>query len=291
MAELYRSEAGRAAVLARYRKMLESWPPGSEGRVVPTRQGDTFVMTCGPAGAPPLVLLHGAQGNSAMWKFDAPVWAEHFRVYSVDMIGEPGLSATSRPPLEPAVYAAWLEEALRGLGLERFSLVGESLGGWLALSYAVSRPETVEKLALIVPGGLSSQLRFLYRVLPLLLLGRWGDRKAGELIFGKVPPGLSAAAKDFFEFIALIDENCRPRMELLPVLPDGALRRLTMPVFAIFGGRDVLLDPETARRRLAELLPDVRIDYRAGEPHVIRDRARPILAFLKGAERGKTERI
>jgi hypothetical protein len=35
MADLYRTEAGRAAVLARYREMLKGWPPGSEGRAEP----------------------------------------------------------------------------------------------------------------------------------------------------------------------------------------------------------------------------------------------------------------
>jgi len=284
MSEIFKSEDGRKKVLEEYLKLLDSWPVKSERRRVPTRQGETFVLVCGPEDAPPLLLIHGALGNAAMWKFDAPVWAEHFRLYIVDVIGEPGLSAPSRPPLDTGVYADWLEDVLKGLGLERTSIVGESLGGWLALAYAARRPEAVARLALIVPGGLSSQLKFLYTVMPLLLLGPWGARKAGELIYGKARPARSEAAREFFRFIALIAKHCRPRMENLPKFGDGALKRLTMPVFAILGGKDVLVDSGTARRRLESLLKNVEIDYRPEAPHVIQNRAAPILAFLKRPE-------
>ena len=280
MADIFKSEAGRKEVLARYLGALDSWPVKSERRRVATRQGETFVLVCGPEAAPPLLLLHGALGNAVMWKFDAPLWAGYFRLYIVDVIGEPGLSAPSRPPLDIEVYADWLEDVLKGLGLERVSRVGESLGGWLALAHATRRPGAVERLALIVPGGLSSQLKFLYTVMPLLLLGPWGARKAGELIYGKARPAGSEAAREFFEFIALIARHCRPRMENLPKFTDAALKRLTMPVFAILGGKDVLVDSVTARRRLESLLPAVEIDYRPDSPHVIRNRAAPVLAFL-----------
>ena len=184
-------------------------------------------------------------------------------------------------PLDIGVYADWLDDMLKELGIGRTSIVGESLGGWLALAYSTRHPERVEKLGLIVPGGLGNQLEFLYKVLPLLLLGRWGARKAGELIYGKSRPARSEAAREFFGFISLITRHCRPRMEKLPVFGDAALKRLAMPVFVILGGKDVLVDSPAAKRRLEALLPDVTIDYRADAPHVIQNRAAPILAFLK----------
>ncbi len=281
MADIFKSERGREEVLGRYLKFLDNWPVRSERRRVPTRQGETFVLVCGPEKAPPLVLIHGALGNAAMWKFDVPAWAEHFRIYAVDVIGEPGFSAPSRPPLNIDVYADWLEDVITGLGIERISIVGESLGGWLALAYATRRPERVERLALIVPGGLGNQIRFLYTVLPLLLLGPWGARKAGELIYGKARPARSEDAREFFDLISLIARHCRLRMEKLPLFGDAALRRLTMPVFAILGGKDVLIDSPVTKRRLKAILPDVTIDYRPDAPHVIQNRAAPVLAFLR----------
>ncbi|MBI5744776.1 MAG: alpha/beta hydrolase [Elusimicrobia bacterium] len=281
MAELYRSEAGRKEVLERYAAQLDNWPVKCERRLVPTRHGETFVLVCGPESAPPLVLIHGSLANCAAWRFDVPVWAQHFRIYAVDIIGEPGLSAPARPPLDAGVYADWLAEVLKGLGLERTAVLGESLGGWMALAHATRYPAAVTRLALLVPGGLSSQFRFFYRILPLLLLGDRGLRKIEERIYGRARPASSGAAREFFAFIAVITKNCRPRMEKLPIFGDEALRRLTMPVFAIFGGREVFFDPEEARRRLEKLLPAVEIDYRPDAPHVIQNRTLPILEFLK----------
>lgn len=106
------------------------------------------MVACGE-GAPPLVLLHGGIMNSAMWMGDVRAWAEHFRVYAVDVIGEAGLSAPSRPPLNSDAHALWMDGVLEGLRLERVSLVGVSLGGWLALDYATRKPERVPVMVIV----------------------------------------------------------------------------------------------------------------------------------------------
>jgi pimeloyl-ACP methyl ester carboxylesterase len=82
-----------------------------EQRIVPTRQGNTFVVVSGNPSSRPVVLLHGSGANSAWWMRDATAWAQHHRVYAVDVIGEPGLSAPSRPPLASPAYAEWLDGA------------------------------------------------------------------------------------------------------------------------------------------------------------------------------------
>jgi pimeloyl-ACP methyl ester carboxylesterase len=51
---------------------------------------------CGQPDAPPLVLLHGAGFNSVSWMGDVATWAQRFRVFAVDIIGHPGLSAPTR---------------------------------------------------------------------------------------------------------------------------------------------------------------------------------------------------
>jgi hypothetical protein len=52
MSAVYRSEAGRELVQGRYRELLARWPAGTGQLRVPTHEGETFVVTCGPAGAP-----------------------------------------------------------------------------------------------------------------------------------------------------------------------------------------------------------------------------------------------
>src|ERR1700742_350906 len=157
MSSLYRSHEGAQMVAERYREFLEYWPQNARQLRVPTRQGETFVMSCGAAEAPPLVLLHGAGSNSAMWTTDAAIWSAQYKIYAVDVIGEPGFSAESRPPLDSDAYGLWLGDVLRGLGIERFSLVGMSLGGWLAIDFATRQPSRIDRMVLIVPAGVGRQ--------------------------------------------------------------------------------------------------------------------------------------
>lgn len=168
---IYKTDQGRMLVMKQYRTILDSWPVPCRETLLPTRQGETFVLTSGPDDGPPLVLLHGSATNSASWIGDVGIWSQQFRVHAIDMIGEPGLSAPSRPPLGSNVYAAWLDEVLNALGVTQAAVIGLSLGGWLAMDYAIRRPDRVSKLVLISPGGIGRNRNILIWALPLLLLG------------------------------------------------------------------------------------------------------------------------
>ena len=153
MTKIYKSDEGARAVRERYLEMLKRWPAPNEQMRVPTRQGETFIIACGEKAARPLLLFHGSASNSAMWMGDVRAWAEHYRVYSIDLIGEAGLSAPARPPLASEEYALWLDNVLKALSVTHASIVGVSLGGWLALDYNTRQPERVTSIALAVLGG------------------------------------------------------------------------------------------------------------------------------------------
>jgi len=283
MAEIYKSEAGARAIRERTLELLARWPGPTEQLRVPTREGETFVVACGPKHAPALVLLHGSGANSVTWMGDAASWSTHFRVYAVDMIGEPGLSARSRPPLASDAHALWLDDVLRGLSVARASLVGVSLGGWLALDYATRRPERVERLALLCPGGVGKQRAgFLLKVAPLLLLGRWGRQKAMQIALGASPDDVRAtpAERALGDFLLLIFKSFRPRRETLPRFDDEALRGLSMPLLAIVGTRDALLDSADTARRLERSVPQATIVVLPEAGHLLRDQTRTVLDFL-----------
>lgn len=278
MTTIYKSEAGADQIQAAYRAMLEAWPVPSEHLRVPTREGETFVVASGPEHAPPLVLLHGSGTNAAMWGGDVASWSEHFRVYAVDMIGEPGLSAPSRPALGSEAYAFWLDDVLHGLGVTRASIVGASLGGWLALDYATRRPDRVERLGLLCPGGIGRQtMGWLFKAILFRPFGRWGQRKTVELVAGLGGPEVVQAR----DYIALIFTHFLPRRDRLPVFSDEELSRLTMPVLVIVGGRDVMFDSRHTVARVEQAIPHAEAHLLPDVGHSILGQTEAVRAFLR----------
>ncbi len=292
MTSVFKTAEGERAVRERYLEYLEHWPVPNEQLRVPSREGETFVIVSGPKDAPALLLFHGSMANSAMWMADMPAWAAHFRVYAVDMIGEPGFSAPSRPPLDSDAHALWLDDVMAGLGVSRTFLAGVSLGGWLALDYAIRRPERVAGLVVLCPGGVGRlKIGFLFRVLPLLLLGHWGKSKATEIVLGRMPRSVSPEARGFIDFFRLIHENFRARRVKLPIFTDESLRALKMPLLAIVGGRDVMIDSGETRDRLKRNVDHAEIRYLPEAGHFIPGQTAAILDFSEKASRVLTQEI
>jgi len=240
---IYKSEAGARLLRERYLEALKA-RPHDELRV-PTPEGETFVVAAGPAEAPPLVLLHGSGSNSAEWAPRFPALVEHFRVYAVDIIGEPGLSAETRPPLTTDRYAGWLDAVLDHVGAARAAFLTSSFGGWLALDYATRRPERVAALALRCPIGLGPMKKgFVVKAVLLALLGERGRRRSVAGVLGE-PESSPIVAQQL-----LVSANYRYRTGPFPVFGDAALSGLTMPVYAVAGAEDAMVDSATTKRRL-----------------------------------------
>jgi pimeloyl-ACP methyl ester carboxylesterase len=173
---------------------------------------------------------------------------------------------------------------MQGLSLARASIVGVSLGGWLALDYATRRPDKVEQIVLINPSGIGRErIGFLLKAIPLLMLGRWGRRKAMKMAVGPAPINAARADVEMARFVALIFKHFRPRIGKKPVFDDEALGRLTMPVLLIVGGRDALLDSHETKRRLERAVPRASVCFLHEAGHVIRGQAARVLEFLRRA--------
>lgn len=274
---IYKSAAGQAAIRERYREVLRDWPVPAEQRTIPTREGDTFVLVTGPEAAPPVVLLHGSGANSGTWRGDIPSWARHLRVYAVDLVGEPGGSAPSRPKLGTEAIALWLDDVLAGLGLSETAVVGMSLGGWHALDYAIRRPERVTALALLCPGGIGKQrYGWLLEAIVPRLLGRRDLRGSAQATTGLYGAELEPILDD----IVLTFTHFKPRTERLPRFTDEQLRGLPMPVLAIVGDQDAMLDSAETARRISASVPDATVLMLPGVGHAILGQTEPVLNFL-----------
>jgi pimeloyl-ACP methyl ester carboxylesterase len=138
-------------------------------------------------GGPPLVLLH-ALGESALgWRWALPTLVRTHRVYAVDL---PGFGYSGKPSADysPAFFVRFVGSYLDALGLEQAALVGNSLGGLIALRLALSEPARVAALGLIDSAGLGREVSYALR---LPTLPGYGEV---ALAWGKTPLGAAQRA-------------------------------------------------------------------------------------------------
>ena len=275
---VYKSEEGKKAVREAVKKLYSQCPVPAESLWLDTEDsGPTHVLTTGDPAAPPLVLLHGSASNSASWFGYLSSWSKVFRIYAADMPGQPGLSGDERPGVSDGASVRWLEELVEKLGLHRFHLCGQSLGGCVGLQYAARCTDHLRSLALVSPSGLyPPRAGFLIRILPYLFLGDWGARKINRIVSGKV-----AVDSRYEEFSLLTARHFIPLMEKLPVLTDEQLEGIRCPLLYIAGAEDMLLDTARSAGRLGTVLPDAEIHILENVGHVVLDQGDVLEAFFR----------
>lgn len=273
----FKSERGRLEILAKYEQILLNWPVPYEEINIVTRHGKTYILASGEASLPPLFLLHGSGSNSSMWVGDVAEYSKYFRVYAIDIPGDPGKSEEKQYPLKSTAYFEWLFDVITSLQLERVTLLGISLGGWMALNFATKRPEMVEKIVLISPSGIGSQkASFLFKALLYMLLGEKGVTKIARMVVGD-----QLIAEEAIEYMKIINSHSNSRIETVPIFSDKELSLLTMPVMLIVGEKDVMLHSKESADRLAKLLPHATVNLIPNLGHVLLNLTGDILVFLQ----------
>lgn len=253
------------------------------------------VRDTGPREAPAVVMLHGA--GSSLHTFEP--WAQALdRDYRVIRFDLPGSGLSGPDPAGTYTDARSMDVLLAlldRLGVERATLVGNSIGGRLAWQFAAAHPDRVDKLVLISPDGFASPgfaygrppeipafLSLIRYVLPRALL-----RPTIVAAYGD-PGALSEETLTRYHDLLLAPGNRDAMIERMRqtvlVDPEPILRRIAVPVLLLWGEKDGMIPPANAADYM-RALPDSRLVTLAALGHVPHEEApdislRPVRDFL-----------
>ncbi|HYC63173.1 MAG TPA: alpha/beta fold hydrolase, partial [Reyranellaceae bacterium] len=107
----------------------------------------------GKRDATPVVLIHGSMGSLHMWEGWVGQLGDKMRLISLDLPGHGLTGAWPRGEYTIEAYADFIEVLVDTLKLDRFVLVGHSMGGAVAWSFAATRPDRVSHLVLVDSSG------------------------------------------------------------------------------------------------------------------------------------------
>lgn len=293
----FRTPRGEADYMAAYEASMQLWTVPYETVDLQSRFGSTHVVTCGPSNAEPLVLLHCFATSLTCWAYNVAPLSHNYRVYALDMMGQPGKSIPDQPIQNRDELADWLTDSLDQLGIRRTDLIGYSFGAFTGLNYAMHAPSRLNKLVLLSPaGGLVPLWRQFYiRGIVSTVFPSLSQVLAKRLWFEWMfyQPNLNdERTRRIFDKLlaqfALGQRHFRSAGGVLPIAyKDEELRSVRTPTLVLIGQQESLLDPVAAVGRAkqllanvqAELIPQASHDLPISRAETVNER---VLAFLRG---------
>ena len=234
-------------------------PHGPRGHLL--SEGERiYFETFGDPSREAVVFSHGLGGNRVIWFQQVPEFARHYHVINWDQRGF-GRSSATAGELGPGPAARDLSVILDYLQVDRAHLIGQSMGGWTSMGFAVQHPDRVRSLLLAdsIAGVYTPAIKKHYAG----FVGRESTKGAdGVLAIGQHSAiGDKLRQQDMiraflFEQIgAPAHETVRAVRELLldTEYAHEILQTLTFPVLFIVGSEDLAFPPEIIREAAAQV--------------------------------------
>ena len=231
----------------------------------------------------PLVLLHGHGNEAHLWDDFVPCIAPHYRVIAVDQRGHGDSDWDPEGRYDTEYMVADLEILTDALGIERFVLIGFSMGGRVSMSFAGLHPERLAGLVIVDigpevdPRGASrismemksqqapvfanideyaSMLSLNYpagQPEALMRMARYALRQRDDGLFElKMDPKMRGERPN--------DDAARAREEAFSKEQWEALAKIPCPTLVVRGAASDILSPDTADKMVDEVLQNGRLE-------------------------------
>jgi pimeloyl-ACP methyl ester carboxylesterase len=259
----FNSVEGERAYKESYAKAMELLPEPTKIYNIQTRFGVVRIYQFANTAHPdrtPVFLFPGRTSGTPMWSENIIDLVAERTVYSLDALGDAGLSIQTNPIKNSADQSLWIEETLDSLDLNNINVVGHSFGGWLAANYAVRYPSRVKTLSLLEPVFVLQGLKMEIYVNSIAASLKFLPQSWRDTMLENIGGSDSIDKSDpIYQMIANATQHYSLKLPLPDQMTNGQLQSLSMPVYVALGEKSVMHDSYKAVTVAKSNIKDVSI--------------------------------
>ena len=258
---IYTSDQLKKELMTVYDEKVLDWPDETRDIYIETAYGTVHVLACGSEENPPLVMIHAASMGAHSWAENLDPLLSHYRIYSIDNIGE-GNKSVLKDALEfpdsQKEIAEHLASVLDFLEVKSAPVFGASNGGFVAMCYAYHYPERVESLALFGPMGLTQLSGKSFMMLSIAIMYPFDfiRDKVTRWALGEDP----YIAEKYGDWFNVILRGTIPSVAQPVPMSTEQKSNMDMPVLLFLGTKDPIVGDIESARQLALEYADIRIE-------------------------------
>ncbi|MBT6074276.1 MAG: alpha/beta hydrolase [Gammaproteobacteria bacterium] len=153
--KLYKSEEGFEKIMGWYDRVKSEITVQHQSIYAETRFGQSHAILAGEENSKAVILIPGVAGCAPLWRNQINELSKKFKIYALDIVGQPGKSEPNPPSVFNDDYTNWLEDVITSLQLKKPHIIGVSTGGTTAMDMAIANSELIDKVIMCGPTGLA----------------------------------------------------------------------------------------------------------------------------------------
>ena len=267
------SEEGREDFILAYNEAMAILPPPQKRFDIKTKYGSVrvyYFVTVENKNEEPIMLLNGRSASTPMWESNLEGLMVERPIYSIDLLGEPGMSIQQQPIIDSRDQAEWLREVIAKLDLQRVHLVGVSIGGWMAMNLVRFYPERIASISLLEPfqvfAPMSLKLIAMSTPFTIPVIPKVIREKMLSVISG------GAEADDSVPVAKLIESGMRNYKVKLPYPQSFSIEELQaieLPILALMGEKSTVHNSKKAVENGKNYVKNIEIESWENASHAI----------------------
>lgn len=213
----------------------------------------------------PILFIPGFRTCGIFWDINGNLSSlyANYRIYLLDVLGQPGLSHTVAPKVRSIDYGLWLQEVIEQLGLSRVNIAGVSFGGFLIFKLAQVNNDLIKRAFVCNPVGLK-MIRYnwttlFYNAKPYVVRTRASISEFLDKVIINDPALLAGEQREtILDFLENTIRYDKLKTDYPYRFSNKELQALEADTYFILDAEDTFIDQVATEKRAKKILPNLK---------------------------------